>query len=646
MADRSSTSSRLSTTSDSTAHSTFSAPDSSFTDLSSHSGSSTRHDTFQRWSWKVLMLVIAVTISLPVMLVIRAWWLDSDGVWEHLVETKLAHYIQNSLILASGVLIGSLLIGVSTAWLLTAYQFPGRKFLSWALLLPMAMPAYVAAYAYTDLAEFAGPLQTLLRDITGWERGDYWFPQIRSLPGAVIVMSLVLYPYVYLTTRAAFLCQSSSLFESARSLGAGAWRRFWSVAIPMARPAIAGGASLAVMESLTDYGTVDYFAIDTFTTGIYRTWDGLYSYEAACQLAAVMLITVAVLLSLERLSRGKRQFHRVGQRQQRQQPDRLSGSRGWLATVWCSLPIIGGFAIPCAVLLAHGQWHMSALEQMWIPAWNSLQLALIAAGFAVFCALLLAYGQRLYPLHSPHSPHSPLSKHSHWLPTISLRIASLGYAIPGSVVAVAIINPAAWIDNEVLSPVAHTLTGASPQLWISGTMAILIFAYVVRFLAVALSSIEPTLKSITPSHEAAARSLGHGPQASLRRLHLPLMRTGILTAMLLVIVDVLKELPATMILRPFNFQTLAVAVHDQVSQESLALAALPALAIVLVGLGPVCLLTRSIARDLAISLGHRRSLKAHNAHSLLNLAHQNLMHPLIRRSNHQPHQPHQPHHLH
>ena len=531
-----------------------------------------------------------VMIGIPIMFVAAALFQDSEGVWSHLVATRLFDYVAYSFVLVLGVTTVAVILGVVGAWLVTAYQFPGRSWFVWLLLLPMAMPAYVAGYAYTDFFEFAGPVQVALRELFNLDPSTQVLPAIRSLGGAVMVMALVLFPYVYLTTRAALLAQGSSVFETAASLGCGPWRRFWLVAVPLARPAIAAGASLVAMETLTDYGTVDYFAIDTFTTGIYRTWHGFYSYAAACKLAAILLFMVAALLAVERIVRGRRQYFRSGQRQQQRARVCLHGWRSVLACSACGLPVAAGFVVPLAILLGRSQWSAAMWERMQGPLVASLTLALITALLGVAVAVGLAYSRRLWP--------HPLSR-------LGLRVAGLGYAIPGSVVAVAIIVPFAWLDREIISPFMTWLIATPTQLWLSGSYVILIFAYLVRFLAVGLGPVEHSLATISQSQFAAPRDLGHGPLQSLRRVHIPLMRSGVVTAALLIMVDVLKELPATMIVRPFDVRTLAIAVHDQVSQESLALAAAPALLIVLAGLGPVLLLTRSMQRrahDLTIEV--------------------------------------------
>ena len=536
--------------------------------------------------WSLTACFGAALVAAPIVFMMFSMFQpDELGVWDHLWKTVLWDYIWGSIAITGGATAIATVLGATTAWLVVRFQFPGRKLFTWALLLPMAMPAYVLAYCWTDLLEFAGPIQTTLRELFGWSRRDYWFPDIRSIPGAIIVMGMVLYPYVYLTARAAFLEQGMAVFETARSLGWGPWRCFLRLALPLARPAIVAGASLVAMECLADYGTVDYFGVQTFTTGIYRTWSAFHSYSAATRLASMLLILVVIIVSLERFSRGQKQFHRTGTRQQQDQQIHLTGWKRWLACAYCAFPLIIGFGIPLIILSYHSvtQSTWNSFVKTLTPAWVSFQLAAIAAISAVGFALIIAYGKRLHP---------------NRVITVASRVASMGYAIPGSVVAIAVLVPLAWVDNHIIDALFDS------GLVLSGTIAGLVFAYLVRFLAVAMGSIESGLHSITPSMDRAARSLGSSPSRTLLRVHMPLMWASMGTAGLLVFVDVLKELPATVILRPLNVTTLAVQVHDQVSQESLHLAALPSLVIVLTGLLPVMLVTRSITR--ARNLGEQR----------------------------------------
>jgi iron(III) transport system permease protein len=448
-------------------------------------------------------------------------------------------------------------------------------------LLPMAIPAYIIAYTYTGLLDFGGPVQETLRETFDWRYGDYYFPEIRSLGGAVCMLSLVLYPYVYLLVRIAFLEQSTAVLEASRSLGKTPWQTLFQVALPMARPAIVAGVSLALMETLADYGTVEYFGVSAFTTGIFRTWYGLGELNTAAQLAAVLLLFVFMLIVLERWSRRRMRFHH--QSIQRE-PSRihLTGGRAVLAFTVAMGIFSLGFLIPAAQLSvwALGSWQGGS-ENFLALVVNSFGLAAIASLACLLLALLVGYGKRLHP--------GPVEESA-------ARISSMGYAVPGTVIAVGVLIPFAWLDNSIDS-LARSWFDVSTGLLLSGTLFALVFAYVVRFLSVSLQSVESGLAKIRPSIDESARSLGRSPVGVLRDIHLPMLRGSLLTALLLVFVDVLKELPTTLILRPFNFNTLAVRTYELASDERLAEAALPALAIVAIGLLPVILLTRSMSRE-------------------------------------------------
>jgi iron(III) transport system permease protein len=533
--------------------------------------------------WRVGVIGVALLLALPVLVVLGYALVPSQEVWQHLAETVLADYVTNSLLLMIGVAIGTLIGGVGTAWLTSMCQFPGRGVFEWALLLPMAMPAYIIAYTYTGMLDFAGPVQTTVRDWTGWGYGDYWFPEIRSLPGAAIMLALVLYPYVYLLTRAAFLSQSLCVLDVSRTLGNGPWRTFFTVALPLARPAIVAGLSLALMETLADYGTVQYFGVATFTTGIFRTWFGLDDAAAAAQLSAMLLGFVFVLIAIERFSRREARYHHTSQRHQAIQRHRLRGGRAAAAVAFCLLPLGLGFLLPAGQLTV---WAFTVAETRLDADFlrlvgNSLQLAALAAVLALLLALVLGYGRRLQPTRSVSA---------------AVRLAGLGYAVPGTVIAVGVIIPFAWLDNSVDAWMRAQL-GISTGLILSGTLIALVFAYLVRFLAVALQTVEAGLGQIRPSMDEAGRSLGLRPGRVLARIHIPMLRGTLLTAVLLVFVDVLKELPATLILRPFNFNTLAVRAYELASDERLADTAPAALTIVLAGLIPVIVLSRSITRS-------------------------------------------------
>ena len=505
----------------------------------------------------------------------------SSDVWQHLVDTVLVDYILNSALLLVGVALGTLSMGVICAWLTSLCQFPGKSFFSWALLLPLAMPAYIIAYTYTGMFDFAGPIQTQIRDWTGWRYGDYYFPEIRSLGGAMAMLSLVLYPYVYLLARAAFIEQSVCVIEVSRTLGCNAWSSFYRVALPLARPAIVAGLSLALMETLADYGTVSYFGIGVFTTGIFRTWFGLGDSAAAAKLAGILLLFVFTLVVIERGSRRQARYHHTSNRYSQLPQYRLSGLRAVIALVACLLPLIFGFVLPAIQL---GLWASDTYVDMVDESFfkitlNTVSLALLAAFLAVLVALILAYAKRV--LASPAV-------------IVSVRIVATGYAIPGTVIAVGVIIPFGWFDNW-FDLLMLDYFNVSTGLLLSGTLFTLIFAYLVRFLAVSIQSVESGLDKIKPSMDEAARSLGYRPMEVLFKVYLPLMKGSVLTAILIVFVDVMKELPATLILRPFNFNTLAVRAFELASDERLADSSSAALMIVVVGLLPVILLSKSIS---------------------------------------------------
>ena len=531
-------------------------------------------------SWSLLSLPVAALIMAPLLAVIVSALVPAGEVWRHILTTTLPEMLRNSVALA--VLVGAITAsaGALTAWLVTACRFPGRGLLEVALLLPMAMPAYVCGYAYTWLLDVAGPVQTALRDATGLSWGQYWFPEIRSLPGAALMLGMVLYPYVYLLCRAAFQQQSVCLIEASRTLGHSLPRCFLHLALPMARPAIVGGVALALMETLADFGTVQHFAVRTFTTGIYEAWFGMGDRGAASQLATCLMGLVAALLVLEHLSRGGRRFHPTTNRQPPLSPVKLSGVKAALAIVACAMPVALGFLVPAGTLLSLMlQVGDPLAPSRFLPyARNSLVLAATAATVAVLLAALLAWAARLHP--------APWQR-------AALRVAGLGYAVPGSVIAVGTLVPLGAFDNA-LDAWVRAEFGFSTGLLLSGGMAALVFAYLVRFLAVALSAVESGLARVRPSLRDAARVLGHRPAGAVLKVELPLVRNSMVTAFLLVFVDTMKELPATLIVRPFDFDTLAVRVHSLAADERLAEASTAALLIVAAGLLPVLALTRAM----------------------------------------------------
>lgn len=530
---------------------------------------------------------------LPMAAVVLAALTGGLETLTRLGETVLPRYAATTGILILVVGLGTAIIGSGTAWLVTATRFPGRRILEIALALPLAFPAYVLAYAYTDFLDHPGWVQTTLRDVMGWGPRDYWFPEIRSLGGAAAMLTLVLYPYVYLLARAAFLQQSATAYIAARTLGRGPWGAFYHVSLPIARPAIAGGVLLALMETLADYGTVAYFGVQTFATGIYVSWFGLFDRAGAAQLALCLLVVALALAMLERSQRKHLRHHDAGRRFERMEPITLTGRHSVGAFVFCALPVLLGFLLPTILLITLG-WDSG--ELLFTPRYlaflqNSVTLASIAAILTVAAAVFLGSNARLHP--------TPSAK-------ATTRVAGIGYAVPGGVIAVGLLFPFAALDNAI-DRMMEASFGIDTGLLITGSIWLMIVAYMVRFMAVALNTYDSGLATINPNVDAVARTLGQSPIPMLRRIHLPVLRPAVLTALLIVFVDVMKELPATLILRPFNYDTLAVQAHRLASDERLHEAAVPSLVIVAVGLIPVTLLCWSIGRDARVGRAARRT---------------------------------------
>jgi iron(III) transport system permease protein len=518
-----------------------------------------------------ISLGAAALILLPILAVVGSMFGPASDTWAHLVRTALGHYLVNTTGLVAGVALGVTSIGVLSAWLVTAYRFPGQRVLEWALMLPLAMPAYVMAYAYTDWLQFTGPVQTALRGAFGWQAREYWFPEIRSLGGAAALLSFAFYPYVYLLARTAFLDVSRSALEAGRLAGHTAWGSFWRVALPIARPAVVAGVALALMETLADFGTVSYFALEVFTTGIFKAWLSMGDPVAAAQLSVCLLLFVAVVLALERASRGRAAYASVLRKPS--PPQRLTGAGAAAAFSLCALPVLIGFLLP-AGLLVQLAWADPAAK--WSPrlatlVGNSFILAGIAAAAGVLLATAMAYAARVSQGRAPGAIA--------W----ANRAAALGYAIPGAVIAVGVLVPLGRLDNWIAGAIEGAF-GVKPGLLLTGTIVALIYAYLVRFLAVALQTMEAGLAKVTPRMDDAARSLGATRAATLKRVHAPLLASSLGAAALLLFVDVLKELPATFALRPFNFDTLAIEAYNLAKDERLAEAAVPSLVIVAIGL--------------------------------------------------------------
>jgi iron(III) transport system permease protein len=531
--------------------------------------------------WRLGAFAVAAVVALPLLGIASSLFSDQRELWRHLAETQLRDIFGNTIILLIGVGLGTVVIGTGTAWLVTMCRFPGSRMLQWALLLPLVMPTYIIGYAYADLLTFAGPLQSALRAAMGWSRGDYWFPNFGSSQGVALLFTLVLYPYVYLAARAAFLAQSQSLLEASRILGNGAWRTFLRIGLPLARPAIAAGTALALLETLADFGTVQYYGIQTFTTAIYRTWYGMGNREGAAQLSMVLILIAVALVAVEYQSRGRARFTIASNLRYVAEPVRLSLSAGLAAFAACGLPILLGFVVPTLHLaqLALSSGVLVTDRQFIGDALNSLILATVAAAIIVGLAVFLSYAGRLVRRRLLHR---------------TIAFASLGYAIPGAVIAVGVLLPLAFADRG-LDLLSRQVLGVPTGLLLSGTAFALIVAYTVRFLAVGMANVGPGLAAIDPAMDASARILGARPRQVLWRIHLPMLRVPALTAGLVAFVEVLKELPATLLIRPFNFDTLAVGVYRFASDERLAQAAVGSILIVTVSLAPVILLSRTVA---------------------------------------------------
>ncbi|HHQ4616377.1 iron ABC transporter permease [Aeromonas veronii] len=535
----------------------------------------------KNFGWMTGSWATALLLGLPVIALLFSAFSAEGELFRHLADTVLLDYLGNTLGLVVGVVLLSLLFGVPTAWLVAMCQVPGRRALQWALMLPMAMPSYIVAYVYTDLLDYSGPLQAGLRALFGWNSpADYWFPAIRSLGGAAWVLALVLFPYVYLLARASFLEQSVSLIHSSRLLGCTPWQSFRRLSLPLARPAIMVAVSLVAMETLADFATVHFFAINTLTTAVYDTWLGYGSLATAAKLSCLMLLAVVLLIALERRSRSRQQVFQksMGHEQPLRYP--LKGMSRWLAAFWCWGLVLAGFGLPFVILLDYGVRYF---ELSWTPefvrfAGNSLAISALTALLAMGIALLLGFFRRLDGGIKSLLP---------------LRIAAMGYAMPGTVLAIGVLVPLTALDFAI-NDLAEWLGRQGPGLLLTGTITAIVFGYLVRFVAIAIGSVESSMGKISPSLDMAARSLGQGDGGMLRRVHLPLVRRGLFAGAMLVFIESMKELPAALLLRPFNFDTLATHVYQFVSDEMLERGALGAIVIVLVGLLPLIWVNRSL----------------------------------------------------
>ncbi len=535
--------------------------------------------------WTVATLVVVALMLLPVLAIFVGVFGPSSDTWRHLASTVLVDYVVNSLLLVAGVGLLTLVMGISTAWLVTTCEFPGRRIFEWGLILPLAIPTYIIAFTYAEILSHTGFVQSTLQLVLPPETTARVRVGLMSLPGAGVMMALVLYPYVYLITRSSFQKQSGGILETSRILGKSAWATFFQVALPMARPALVAGVTLVLMEVLNEYGAVRYFGVSTFTTGIFRAWFALGDGPAAVRLSGCLLLLVFALILAERLQRGRARFDGGSGRYRPLVPFRLRGWRGMAAFTVCFLPVALGFLLPVGQLLV---WAVSvapeALDRRFLTlALNSFGLAVVAALLAVMAAVLIVYATRLSP--------TPILR-------FASRASSLGYSVPGAVIAVGVMIPFLWLDRRLMG-LLQGVTGSPVGLILTGTVAALVFAYVVRFLAVALNPVDSGFERVCGNLDETSRSLGMPPLRTLWKVDLPLLRGTLVSAGLLVFVDVLKELPLTLILRPFDFDTLATRAFQLASDEQVARSALPALLIILVAMVPVILLSRIIARQRA-----------------------------------------------
>ncbi len=521
--------------------------------------------------WRLAALLVSLITLVPLLVVLLSLFSPQPEIWDHLRDYVLPDLLVNTFWLAFGVACATGFLGVSLAWLTAVCEFPGRRFFSWALMLPLAIPAYVAAFVNIGLFDFTGPLQTALRV---WFGSSGWFPPIRSRGGVILVMTLALYPYVYLLARNAFLTQGKRSLEVAQSLGLSRGAGFFKVALPMARPWIAAGIMLALMETLADFGTVAVFNYDTFTTAIYKAWFGLFSLPAASQLASILVLMVLLLALAEQAWRGDRRYHATGKSNQSRYT--LKPALAWAGSVYAGLILILAFALPLGQLLV---WCVEVFAEDFDSRYplfvlHSVLLSGMAALLVVCAALLLAYCLRLY---------------QDWPTRFFVRLSTLGYAIPGTVLAIGVFIPIAWLDNELIALLQPWFNGGAI---LRGTLTVMLLAYMARFLAPGFNAIDSAMQRITRSQEEAARGMGLSGWRLFVRVHLPLLRGGIFSAAMLVFVDVMKEMPITLMTRPFGWDTLSVRIFEMTSEGQWERAALPAVALVIVGLIPVILLTR------------------------------------------------------
>ena len=530
--------------------------------------------------WSLGASVIAILVVTPILSVLWIAANPTENIWPHLMATTLPRYLGNTLVVMGSVAVLATVVGTATAWLVVMYRFPGRRWLEWALLMPLAVPGFLGAYALVDFLDFSGPVQSGLRDIFGWRSAqDYLFPDIRSRNGAIFVLAASLYPYVYLLARAGFREQSGAAHDVARALGAGGWTRFWRVGLPLARPAIVAGTAIVMMETVNDFGTVDFFGVQTLTTGVFSVWLEAGNAGGAAQIATLILALIFALVALEKISRRKAKFHRMARQDREAAATPLSGRLGWIASLFCVLPFAAGFVLPVSVMSAHAitrpdRWFAPGLLEAFA---NTVFVGGVAAVVTVAGAIFMVYGVRLS---------------GRMLPRAVLPVTTIGYAAPGAVLAIGLLIPLAALDNLVADGVL-AMTGWDPGLILTGGTVVLVYAYAVRFFAIGQGAADAAMGRVAPSLPLAARTLGQTAGGALTRVYMPLIRGSVAAALLLVFVDCVKELPATLLLRPFNFNTLATRSYEQASLERIADAAPSALLIIFVSLVAVIFVART-----------------------------------------------------
>ena len=530
--------------------------------------------------WSVGASVIAILVVTPILSVLWIAANPTENIWPHLMATTLPRYLGNTLVVMGSVAVLATVVGTATAWLVVMYRFPGRRWLEWALLMPLAVPGFLGAYALVDFLDFSGPVQSGLRDIFGWRSAqDYLFPDIRSRNGAIFVLAASLYPYVYLLARAGFREQSGAAHDVARALGAGGWSRFWRVGLPLARPAIVAGTAIVMMETVNDFGTVDFFGVQTLTTGVFSVWLEAGNAGGAAQIATLILALIFALVALEKISRRKAKFHRMARQDREAAATPLSGRLGWIASLFCVLPFAAGFVLPVSVMSSHAitrpdRWFAPGLLEAFA---NTVFVGGVAAVVTVAGAIFMVYGVRLS---------------GRMLPRAVLPVTTIGYAAPGAVLAIGLLIPLAALDNLVADSVL-VMTGWDPGLILTGGTVVLVYAYAVRFFAIGQGAADAAMGRVAPSLPLAARTLGQTAGGALTRVYMPLIRGSVAAALLLVFVDCVKELPATLLLRPFNFNTLATRSYEQASLERIADAAPSALLIIFVSLVAVIFVART-----------------------------------------------------